>query len=163
MQIRALLEADYPRVKAIYQQGIDGGNATFTSKAKEWAEWDQERAKAARLVGLIGDEIVAWACLSDVSNNCVYHGLGETTVYVDSAQQGNGVGLAMLEALVEASEKAGYWTLQARIFPDNEASIHVHEKAGFEVMCVHKKLGKHHDIWRDVVLLERRSTVAGQD
>ena len=163
MQIRVLKEADYPRVKTIYQQGIDGGNATFTTKAKEWAVWDSERAEAARLVGVIEGEVVAWACLSDVSNNCAYNGLGETTIYVDAAYQGKGIGLSMLNALIKASEKAGYWTLQALIFPENTASIHIHEKAGFEVLCVHKKLGKHFDVWRDVTLLERRSTVVGQD
>ncbi len=163
IQIRALHDSDYPRVKAIYQQGIDGGNATFITKAKEWAESDHERAKAARLVGLVEGDVVAWACLSDASNNCVYKGLGETTVYVDSAHQGKGIGLSMLEALIEASELAGYWTLQALIFPENTASIYIHEKAGFTALCVHKKLGKHHDVWRDVVLLERRSTVVGQD
>lgn len=163
IQIRSLLETDYPRVREIFQQGLDGGNAAFAIKAPDWVGWDKQRAEAGRLVALIEDEVVAWACLNDVSSKGYYSGVGETTIYVDSSCQGKGVGLALLTALVQASEEAGYWTLQALIFPENTASIHLHELAGFAILAVHKKLGKHHNIWRDVVLLERRSTLVGQD
>lgn len=163
IRIRALVKADYPRVKEIHQQGLDGGDAAFLTEAKDWQEWDQQRAKTGRLVALIEDEIVAWACLNDVSSNCYYDGVGETSIYVSSAHQGKGVGLALLNTLVEAAEQAGYWTLQALVFPENIASIHIHQQAGFKVLGTHKKLGKRYGVWRDVVRLERRSSVAGQD
>lgn len=163
IQIRALVEADYPQVKAIYQQGIDWGNATFKGQTGDWAHFDKDRLKVGRLVALVEGEIVAWACLTEVSKSEHYRGVGETTIYVDSARQGKGIGLVMLKALVSAAEQAGFWTLQARIFPENIASIRLHEKAGFSVFGLHEKLGKHHGVWRDVVLLERRSDVIGQD
>ncbi len=160
--IRPLEKADYPRVRQIHQQGLDGGNAAFLTQAKDWQTWDQQRAKAGRLVALIEDEIVAWACLNDVSSNCYYDGVGETSIYVDSAFQGRGVGLTLLHALVDAAEQAGYWTLQALIFPENTVSIHIHQQAGFKVLGVHEKLGSRHGVWRDVVRLERRSDVVGR-
>ncbi|MEE9447717.1 MAG: N-acetyltransferase family protein [Arenicellales bacterium] len=163
MKIRAFTSADYPRVQAIYQQGIEGGHATFETKIKTWEAWDKASAKSARLVVTTQDEVVAWACLSDVSNRCVYEGVGETSLYIDNAFQGQGIGLKLLNALVEASEQAGYWTLQARIFPENIGSIIIHEKAGFEKFGIQKRLGKLQGQWRDVQLMERRSLIVGMD
>lgn len=161
--IREFRPADYPSVQTIYRQGIAGGDATFEIRAKSWEDWNTATAPSARLVAVEQDRILGWACLSDVSNRCVYQGVAETSVYVDTACQGHGVGTRLLQALIKASEKAGYWTLQARIFPENRASIGVHEKLGFKAMGVHRKLGKLGGRWRDVQLLERRSTVSGQD
>ena len=159
--IRELTKGDYPAVQAIYQQGIAGGDATFETRVKPWEEWDAATARAARLVAVDRDRVVAWACLSDVTSRCVYSGVAETSVYVEQGSQGRGIGTQLLAALIEASEKAGYWTLLARIFPENQSSIAVHRKLGFVDMGTHRKLGKLRDKWRDVQLLERRSEVAG--
>lgn len=163
LKIRPLLRTDYPAVAAIYQQGINGGNATFETRLKSWQEWDVAVAPCCRLVAVMEGQVVGWACLSNVTSRCVYAGVAETSVYVANASQGHGVGAALLSALVAASEQAGYWTLQARIFPENIASIALHEKYDFYPMGTHQKLGKLHDSWRDVLLLERRSRVVGVD
>jgi len=163
MEIRALQKPDFPAVQAIYQQGIETGDATFETGVKNWSLWDQNTAQAGRLVVVEDGSVLAWACLSDVASRCVYRGVAETSVYIDASARGQGLGLILLNALVEASEKAGYWTLQARIFPENAASIVIHQRAGFESLGLHKKLGKLNGIWRDVQLLERRSPVVGLD
>ncbi|MCP4009161.1 MAG: N-acetyltransferase, partial [Proteobacteria bacterium] len=149
--------------QAIYQQGIDTGDATFETRIKNWDEWNAVTARAARLVAVEGEKVIGWASLSDVASRCVYRGVAETSVYVNPDYQGRGVGRHLLQALIDASEAAGYWTLLARIFPENVASIVLHEKLGFESMGTHIKLGKLNGFWRDVQLLERRSDVIGQD
>ncbi len=163
MQIRALLQADYPEVQAIYQQGIDGGDATFQTEVKDWQQWDASCVKASRLLAVEAGQVLGWACLTDMTSRCVSEGVAETSVYVENTAQGCGVGLQLLRALVSASEAAGYWTLQARIFPENVASIALHRHAGFETLGLHKKLGRLNGVWRDVLLMERRSSVTGQD
>lgn len=161
LTIRPLHEKDYPAVQSIYRQGIDYGDATFETRVKSWEEWDSVSAAAARLVAVEAGEVVGWACLSDVTSRCVYGGVAETSVYVQRDYQGRGVGGRLLAALIAASEEAGYWTLQARIFPENSASIRIHAKLGFVHMGTHKRLGKLRGVWRDVELLERRSEVVG--
>ena len=163
LRIREFRREDYPAVQAIYQQGIAGGDATFETRVKSFAEWDAATARPARLVAVDGDRVVAWACLSDVTSRCVYSGVAETSVYVADESQGRGIGTQLLAALIKASEEAGYWTLQARIFPENRSSILVHRKLGFAEMDTHRKLGKLRGKWRDVQLLERRSDVVGVD
>lgn len=163
MDIRELQAADYPAVEAIYLQGIETGDATFETRVKNWTSWDQNTAQAGRLVAIDDDKILGWACLSDVTSRCVYRGVAETSVYIDASARGRGLGLILLNALVEASEKAGYWTLQARIFPENVASVAIHLRAGFKPMGLHERLGKLNGIWRDVQLLERRSSMVGLD
>ncbi len=159
--IRGFKKPDYPAVQEIYQQGIDTGDATFETRIKTWKEWDAATAEAGRLVSTEGDQVVGWACLSDVTSRCVYRGVAETSVYVNPNFQGRGIGQNLLQALIKSSEDGGYWTLQARIFTENVASIVLHEKLGFVKMGVHIKLGQLNGIWRDVQLLERRSTVVG--
>jgi phosphinothricin acetyltransferase len=161
--VRALEKTDYPAVREIYQQGINSGDATFETRVKSWDEWDVTTAVAGRLVAIDGGQVVGWACLSDVASRCVYRGVAETSVYVNPAFQGRGIGRSLLQALIESSEDAAYWTLQARIFTENVASIVLHEKLGFVPMGVHIKLGQLKGVWRDVQLLERRSTVVGLD
>lgn len=163
MQIRTLQKSDYPAVQMIYQQGIETGDATFETGIKNWALWDQNTAQAGRLVAVEDSSVLGWACLSDVASRCVYRGVAETSVYIEAGARGRGLGLMLLNALVTASEEAGYWTLQARIFPENTVSIAIHLRAGFEAMGLHKKLGKLNGVWRDVQLLERRSRVIGLD
>jgi len=163
LTIREFKKADYPAVQRIYQQGIDTGDATFETGIKSWDEWDTATADAGRLVAVEAGQVAAWACLSDVTSRCVYRGVGETSVYVNPEYQGRGIGKNLLKALIDASETAGYWTLQARIFPENVASIVLHEKLGFVSLGVHIKLGQLKGVWRDVQLLERRSSIIGVD
>ncbi len=148
-------------VKDIYQQGIYTGHATFQEKAKTWPEWDGSMLKSCRLVAVAGGEVAGWAALSPVSSRRVYAGVVEVSVYVSNAHQGQGIGQQLLSELVAQSEKAGIWTLQAGIFPENVASIALHEKCGFRIVGVREKIGKMGDEWRDVLLLERRSSVVG--
>ena len=159
--IRTFQLADFLKVKEIYQQGIDTGNATFQTQAKDWEEWDASLLKECRLVAVEHDIVIGWAGLSSVSNRCVYTGIAEVTVYVANEAAGKGVGKRLLGELVSASEQAGYWTLQAGIFPENKSSIAIHEKNGFRILGVREKLGKMDDVWRDIILMERRSKVVG--
>lgn len=161
--IREFRKEDYPAVQRIYRQGIDSGDATFETRVKSWEEWNTATSDAGRLVAIEAGQVAGWACLSDVTSRCVYRGVGETSVYVNPDYQGRGIGKSLLRALIDASEAAGYWTLQARIFPENVASIVLHEKLGFVSLGVHIKLGQLNGVWRDVQLLERRSTIAGMD
>ena len=159
--IRPMKPSDWPRVKEIYQEGIETGDATFETKAPEWEVWDGDHVANCRLVAEDGGDILGWAALSPVSDRCAYGGVGEVSVYVGGRARGKGMGTILLDALVEASEKAGFWTLQAGIFPENAGSIHIHEKCGFRVLGVRERLGKMKGVWRDVVLLERRSSRVG--
>ena len=159
--IRKFEQNDFDSLKYIYQQGIDEGNATFETHAKAWDEWNDSMLQVCRLVAVENDRVVGWAALSPVSSRCVYAGVAEVSVYVADEARGKGVGQALLSKLVKESEKQGFWTLQAGIFPENKSSIALHRKNGFRILGVHEKLGKMGEKWRDVVLLERRSKVVG--
>lgn len=161
VNVRAFEKPDFPSVKAIYQEGIDTGNATFQARAKEWEEWNASLLTTCRLVADSAGEVVAWAALSPVTSRCVYFGVAEVSVYVSTREAGKGIGSLLLGELVLASEKAGIWTLQAGIFPENTASLAIHAKNGFKQVGVREKLGKMDGTWRDVVLMERRSKVVG--
>lgn len=150
---------DWPAVQTIYLEGIATGNATFETDAPEWAAWDLAHLQKCRLVARLRDETIGWAALTPVSGRCVYAGVAEVSVYVAERMRGKKVGRRLLSALVEESEKHGIWTLQAGIFPENTASIEVHKRCGFRMVGVREKLGKMNGIWRDVVLMERRSGV----
>lgn len=161
VEIRPFQPGDWPAVQEIYQQGIDTGHATFQTKAKDWVGWDSSTLKECRLVAVAGEQVVGWATLSLVSSRPVYAGVAEVSIYVATAQQGRGIGRRLLTALVTESERAGFWTLQAGIFPENRASVELHQKCGFRVVGVRHKLGQMHGLWRDVLLLERRSQHVG--
>ena len=161
LNIRDFAESDFPAVKSIYQEGIDTGNATFQQKAKEWDEWNASVLPDCRLVAELEGRVVGWAALSSVSSRCVYGGVAEVSVYVGSDVAGRGLGHTLLKALVEASEKVGFWTLQAGIFPENKASLAIHAKNGFKHLGVREKLGRMNGVWRDVVFMERRSRIVG--
>jgi phosphinothricin acetyltransferase len=161
VEIRHFQPGDWPAVQEIYQQGIDTGHATFQPKAKDWAEWDSSALPECRLVAVAGEEVVGWAALSRVSSRPVYAGVAEVSIYVATAQQGRGIGRQLLTTLVTESERAGFWTLQAGIFPENRASMELHQKCGFRIVGVRQKLGQMHGQWRDVLLLERRSQNVG--
>ncbi len=148
---------DWTRVRSIYGAGIATRNATFETDASAWEAWDRSHLATPRLVASRGGDVVAWAALSAVSDRCVYEGVAEVSVYVDPAVAGQGVGKAVLSALVEASEAAGIWTLQTGIFPENEASLALHQRCGFRVVGRRERIGRMGDRWRDVMFMERRS------
>ena len=155
---------DWPAVAEIYRQGIESGNATFETEVPDWESWDAARSPECRLVAEAGGAVIGYAALSPVSGRSVYDGVREAMIYVAVSARGRGVGGGLLERLVEESEAQGIWTLQAGIFPENAASLRICEKAGFRILGTHERLGRFHDgRWRDVVLMERRSGVAGVD
>jgi len=161
MQILPLLPEHWPAVKAIYESGLATGHATFQTTAPSWEEWDAAHLKHSRLIAVQDNQVLAWAALTPVSGRCVYAGVAEVSVYVDAESRGQGFGEQLLQALIEESEKNGLWTLQAGIFPENIASLKIHERTGFRQVGVREKIGQMNGIWRDTVLLERRSkTVA---
>jgi len=157
MKIRKLLASDWEQVKLIYEKGIETGNATFQTSAPSWEDWDKSHLTHCRIVGEIDGKVVGWAALTPVSSRCVYAGVAEVSVYVNPENSGKGIGLTLLNELTKQSEAEGIWTLQAGIFPENTASLRIHEKAGFRILGTREKIGKQNGIWRDTVLLERRS------
>jgi phosphinothricin acetyltransferase len=159
--IRDMTPSDWTAVRDIYEEGIATGNATFQTEAPSWNDWDAGHLPECRLVSVQADAIVGWAALSRVSSRCVYAGVAEVSVYVAGNARGAGVGRELLEALVAESERRGIWTLQAGIFPENLASVAVHERCGFRVVGRREKLGQMRERWRDVLLLERRSQSVG--
>lgn len=160
MTIRDLRPEDWPEVRAIYAEGIRDGDATFETEIPSWERWDSAHA-GPRLVAELVGSLAGWAAISPVSDRCCYEGVGEVSVYVAETSRGSGLGRALLSRLVERSEQAGYWTLSAGVFPENEASIRLHKSCGFREVGLRERLGELRGIWRDVVLLERRSTLVG--
>jgi len=161
--VQPLRAVHWPQIKKIYEQGIATGNATFQTTAPDWEEWDRAHILNSRIVALEAEEVIGWAALTAVSGRCVYAGVAEVSVYVSPIAQGKGVGKLLLHQLIEESERNGFWTLQAGIFPENKASIRIHEHAGFKILGTRTRIGKMNDIWRDTVLLERRSATVGVD
>jgi L-amino acid N-acyltransferase YncA len=163
LRIDPLQAGDWPRVAAIYAEGIATGNATFETVPPTWDRWDQSHLPDHRLVARAGDgEVLAWAALAPVSDRCVYAGVAENSIYVAEAARGMGVGRRLLTALLEGSEQAGIWTVQTGIFPENTSSLALHRRCGFRVVGVRERIGQLHGRWRDVLLLERRSARAGR-
>ncbi len=156
-----LSPSDWPAVRAVYLEGIATGDATFEQTAPEWDQWDAGHLRAPRIVAREGGEVLGWAALSPISGRCVYGGVAEVSVYVAGRARGRGVGKALLSRLAADSESAGLWTLQAGIFPENRASIRAHLAAGFQIVGRRERLGRMNGRWRDVLLMERRSAVAG--
>ena len=159
--VQEMKRADLKDVLKIYSEGIASGNATFETSAPGEEEWDKIHLSDCRLVARASEEVIGWAALSPVSGRCTYSGVAEVSVYVTDRATGEGVGKALLSELVKESEKAGIWTLDAGIFPENKASIAVHESCGFREVGYREKLGSANGIWRDVILLERRSRKVG--
>ena len=167
MKINPLTTAHWPQVLAIYAEGIATGHATFATELPTWQAWDDSHLTAARLVAVADGSgpdaanVLGWVTLSPVSGRCVYAGVAEVSVYIAAAARGQGVGWALLTALIAAAETQGIWTLQAGIFPENMASLALHEKSGFRLVGRRERIGQLHGQWRDTVLLERRSFVVG--
>lgn len=159
MLIRELTKQDWPSVKGIYLAGLATGNASFEINAPEWEVWDSNHLKHSRLVAEDEYKVIGWAALSPVSGRCVYGGVAEVSIYVAEAGRGKGTGTRLLNALIESSELHGIWTIQSGIFQENEPSIKLHKNCGFRVIGYREKIGKLNEIWRNVVLMERRSRI----
>ncbi len=157
---------DWEQIRSIYLEGIATGNSTFEADAPDWDKWDTAHLQEHRLVVREGDRIVAWAALSPISTRCIYSGVAELSIYVAAKHRGKGIGSILLKAIITSTERAGIWTLQGGIFPENTPSLSLVKKHGFKEIGRRKRIGKmtYGDLagtWRDVILVERRSTVAG--
>lgn len=153
--------SDWEQVRSIYLEGIREGNSTFETEAPSPEAWDEAHLQSPRLVMRAEDKILGWAALSPVSKRRVYRGVAEVTVYVTESARGQGVGRALLERLIEDSEQAGIWTLQASIFPENVASVELHLKCGFREVGKRERIASLNGVWRDTILFERRSKLVG--
>lgn len=161
--IEAMQPDDWPAVRSIYLEGITSGHATFETEAPSWQDWDASHHQFGRLVAREADRVIGWAALSPVSRRQVYSGVAEVSVYVSDDSRRRGVGRALLDKLICESEQNNIWTLQASVFPENAATIRLHRGCGFHEVGRRERIGKLNDAWRDTLLLERRSQLAGID
>jgi len=155
--VRDLRPDDWAEVAAIYRDGIRGGMATFETEVPQWDAWQE--AHPLRIVAEIDERVLGWAAVAPTSTRWAYRGVGESSVYIARNSRGKGAGRSLMEALIAKSERAGFWTLQASIFPENEASLKLHSRVGFRVVGAQKRIAKRDGLWRDTVLMERRSEV----
>ncbi|NMM47764.1 GNAT family N-acetyltransferase [Marinigracilibium pacificum] len=158
---REMTDNDWPEVARIYLEGIKTGNATFEKQCPDWEKWNSSHRQDCRFVAITNGKTVGWVALSNVSGRCVYSGVCEVSVYVDSTYFGQGIGDSLMKKMIEESEKNNIWTLQSGIFIENKSSIRLHEKNGFRIVGTREKIGQRESIWRDIVLMERRSKVSG--
>lgn len=154
-----MVPGDWEQVRSIYLEGIATGHTTFETDAPSWENWDAGHLQVARLVARVGNRVVGWAALSAMSSRKVYGGVAELTVSVGEASRGCGIGRALLQALIEESERHGIWTLQASIFPENVASVKLHLRCGFREVGRRERIAKLNGVWRDTLLFERRSEI----
>jgi phosphinothricin acetyltransferase len=157
VRVEPMTGAHAAAVLAIYQAGIDEGNATFETRAPGWPAFTAARLPGHRFVATTAAQVTGWVAASAISGRCVYAGVVEHSVYVDPAVRGQGTGRRLLDALIDSTEAAGIWTIQSGIFPENTASLALHRATGFRVVGTRERIGQHHERWRDVVLIERRS------
>jgi len=155
--IEGMEACDWDEVRAVYLEGMATGQATFETEAPDWEKWDSSHLSQCRLAARIDESIAGWAALSPVSSRRVYRGVAEVSVYVAGRFRGQGIGRALLQALVACSEQHGIWTLQAGIFPENNSSLVLHKRCGFREVGRRERIGRLNGVWRDVILLERRS------
>lgn len=159
--IHAMISSDWDRVREIFIEGIKTGNATFRTESPTWDEWNKDHLTNCRFVAKQNGEVVGWVALTPISSMCAFSGVVEISIYITSSAAGMGVGSRLLQHVIDSSEQNKIWTIQAMIFPENTASINLHRKFGFDEVGTRKQIGKLNEVWRDVVLLERRSTVVG--
>ncbi|RPH33044.1 MAG: N-acetyltransferase family protein [Bacteroidales bacterium] len=159
--IKPMIADHWASVADIYKQGIETGNATFEKDIPTWEKWDKGHLKTCRIVAEVESEIIGWAALSPVSSRSVYAGVAEVSVYVSDKHRGQKIGIKLLDKLIDESEEANLWTLQAGIFPENVTSLRIHQELGFRKVGYREKIGKMNNVWRDTILLERRSTRVG--
>jgi L-amino acid N-acyltransferase YncA len=161
MEIKPIKENNYSAIAEIYLQGIATGHATFQTEAPEWEAWDKGHLSFCRLAAFEGNEMLGWAALSPVSSRCVYGGVVEVSIYIATNARGKGIGKLLFEKLIKESEENGLWTLQSGIFPENIGSIKLHEDMGFRKIGFREKIGNMNGVWRDNVIMERRSKIVG--
>ena len=159
--IEALQPAHWPDVREIYREGIETGQATFETAVPTWEDWDTGHHSNCRFITRIDHKIAGWAALSPVSRRQVYNGVAEVSIYIAAAARGQGIGKKLMQTVVTFSEEAGIWTLQSSVFPENEASVALHETFGFRIVGTRERIAQLHGSWRNTVLLERRSNVIG--
>lgn len=157
--IESMRSTDQDAVLAIYQEGIETRQATFETAVPTWEKWDNSHLVRNRFVARRNGQVIGWAALSPVSSRCVYEGVAEVSVYIAAVGRGQGIGKALLQKLVTASEQAGIWTLQASLFPENAASLALHETCGFRIVGRRERIAQLDGIWRDTLFLERRSLI----
>jgi L-amino acid N-acyltransferase YncA len=162
VRLLALTREHWDAVRTIYEEGLGTGQASFETRAPDWIGWDAAHLGHCRLVAVQGEPVLGWAALAPVSRREVYAGVAEVSVYVAASARGRGIGRLLLEELIRQSESAGIWTLQASIFPENLASLRLHESCGFRQLGRRERIARHYGVWRDTVLCERRSRVTGQ-
>ena len=160
MKLRDLRPDDWPEVARIYEEGIATGNATFETEVPSWEEWDAAHLAEQRFVAERDGRVVGWIALSPVSRRPCYAGVAEISIYVADAARGNGVGTDLLAAAVDSAERDGLWTLQTSVFHENEPSLALLRRFGFRTVGTRERIGRLHGVWRDTVLVERRSEVA---
>lgn len=161
MEIITIRKDHFPKIAEIYRQGLETGNATFETTVPTWEEWDKAKLKHSRLVAIIDNTVVGWAALSAVSDRCVYGGVAEVSIYISNDHQGKGIGKALMQKLIEESEGNGIWTLQSGMFPENKATVALHQSSGFRMIGYREKVGKLGNTWRDTIMMERRSKTTG--
>jgi L-amino acid N-acyltransferase YncA len=157
--VRDLRPADWPEVARIYEEGIRTGNATFETEVPSWEAWDAAHLDEHRFVAERDGRVVGWIALAPVSSRCCYAGVAEISAYVGEEARGQGVGSELLTTAIESSERARIWTLQTGVFPENAPSLGLLQRFGFRALGTQERIGQLHGVWRDVVLLERRSEV----
>jgi L-amino acid N-acyltransferase YncA len=158
--IRQMQPSDWPSVERIYAEGIATGDATFETEPPTWDAFDAGRLPDHRIVAVEGGEVVGWAALSRTSPRTCYAGVVEHSVYVTTTARGRGIGRDLLEALLASADAAGLWTMQTSVFPENAASLALHERAGFRIVGRRERIARLNGVWRDTILLERRSSRA---
>ena len=158
MMIRNMRPSDWDAVARIYSEGIATGSATFETACPPWGKWNAAHLETCRLVAEEAGEATGWAALTPISSRCVYEGVAEVSIYIAAHRRGSGVGKALLDALIRASEAAGFWTLQSSIFEGNAASIRLHAACGFRTVGLRERIARDRDgVWRSTVLMERRA------
>ncbi|UZO80411.1 GNAT family N-acetyltransferase [Aquimarina sp. ERC-38] len=163
LQIRPMIPQDWKAVKRIYKIGMESGKATFETKVPDWEQWDQKHLDIGRLVAILDQKVVGWIALSATSTRQVYFGVAEISVYIDPDFRKRGIARKLLEEVIKVSEEEGFWTLQSSIFRENHASYQLHKSLGFREIGYREKVAKRDGVWKDNILLERRSNVIGLD
>ena len=162
MRIESMTADDWPAVRAIYEEGLETGHGSFETAAPSWEDWNAKRTSHTRLVARDGD-VLGWVALTPVSTRACYSGVAEVGIYVAASARGRGVGTALMEAAIASAESHGIWTLQAATFPENTASLALQRRCGFREIGYRERIACHHGVWRNTILMERRSTRIGVD